>query len=81
MELVLVIATITSFFSHYVIDRAVVANTVSAVFATLITWALAGADTGMLAQGKLLQLLLVLVAAFVISLVVGLVFAYHKKCS
>ena len=81
MELVLVIATITSFFSHFVIDRAFVANTVSVVFATLITWALAGAETSLFVQGDFLQLLLVAVAALVISVVVGFVFAYHKKCS
>ena len=81
MELVLVIATITSFFSHFVIDRAVVANTVSVVFATLITWALAGAETSLFVQGNFLQLLLAVVAALVISLVVGYIFAYHKKCS
>ena len=81
MELVLVIATITSFFSHFVIERTVVANTVSVVFASLITWALAGAETGIFVEGNYLQLLLVVVAALVVSMVVGFVFAYHKKCS
>ena len=81
MELVLVIATITSFFSHFVIERMLVANTVSVVFACLITWALAGAETGIFVEENYLQLLLVFVAALVVSLVVGFVFAYHKKCS
>ena len=52
MELVLVIATITSFFSHFVIERTLVANTVSVVFASLITWALAGAETGIFVEGR-----------------------------
>lgn len=81
MELVLVIATITSFFSHFVIDRAVIANTVSVVFAVLLTWALAGAETNLFVQGNFQPLLLAAVAALVISLVVGFVFAHHKKCS
>lgn len=81
MELVLVIATITSFFSHFVIDRAVIANTVSVVFAVLLTWALAGAETSLFVQGNFQPLLLAAVAALVISLVVGFVFAHHKKCS
>ena len=81
MELVLVIATITAFFSHFAIERAVVANTVSVVFATLVTWLLAGPETGLLLQGHFTQVLLAAAAALVISLVVGLVFAYHKKCS
>ena len=81
MELVLVIATITSFFSHFVIDRAVIANTVSVVFAVLLTWALAGAENNLFVQGNFQPLLLAAVAALVISLVVGFVFAHHKKCS
>jgi hypothetical protein len=81
MELVLVIATITSFFSHFLIERAVLANTVSMVFATLITWALAGAETSLFVQGNFLQLVLLAVTALVVSVVVGFVFAYHKKCS
>ena len=36
MELVIIISTITSFFSHHLIERAVVANSVSVIFASLI---------------------------------------------
>ena len=51
------------------------------VFATLITWALTGAETSLFVQGDFLQLLLLAVTALVVSVVVGFVFAYHKKCS
>ena len=81
MELVIIIATITSFFSHHLIERAVVANSVSVVFATLVTWLLVGARSGGFDQEFFLQLLIVAVIALVISMIVGLVFAYHKKCS
>jgi uncharacterized membrane protein len=81
MELVIIISTITSFFSHHLIERAVVANSVSVVFATLFTWLLVGNRGGNFNQEYFLQLLIVAVIALVISMIVGLVFAYHKKCS
>lgn len=81
MELVIIIATITSFFSHHLIERAVVANAVSVIFATLITWLLVGTQNGGFDQEYFLQLLIIAVIALVVSMIVGLVFAYHKKCS
>ena len=42
MELVIIVSTITSFFSHFMIEKSVVANAVSVVVATLITWMLIG---------------------------------------
>ena len=81
MELVIIISTITSFFSHHLIERPVVANSVSVIFAILITWFLAGTRSAAFDQEYFFQLLIVAVIALFISMIVGIVFAYHKKCS
>ena len=81
MELVIIVSTITSFFSHYLIERSVIANSVSVVFATLITYLLVRTQAGMIEQGVLQALLVMAFLALVVSMLVGLVFAYHKKCS
>ena len=81
MELVIIISTITSFFSHLMIGRSVVANAVSVVPATLITWMLIGDMVAGFDTAFLQKVLMTAVMALVISMVVGMVFAYHKKCS
>ena len=81
MELVIIVSTITSFFSHFLIDKAVIANAISVVAATLITWVLVGMHNGG-SDGDLLRTVSVTVMlALAVSLLVGLVFSYHKKCS
>ena len=82
MELVIVVSTITSFFSHFMIEKSVVANAVSVVLATLITWILVGdmaAVSG--ADAFVRDIFITAVLALVVSMIVGLVFALHKKCS
>jgi hypothetical protein len=81
MELIIIVSTITSFFSHYMIERPVVANSVSVVVATLVTWMLVGDMTADLDVALLRTVLYTLAVAFAISIVVGRLFAYHKKCS
>jgi len=81
MELVIIVSTITSFFSHYLIEKPVVANSVSVVIATLITWMLVGDLSVGLDDVLLRNILNTIVIALAISIVVGRVFAYHKKCS
>ena len=81
MEVVVIIATITAFFSHFLVERAVLANTLSVVFATLLTWALTSMQTEPVEPGIYQRLLIVALVALIISMLVGLVFAYHKKCS
>ncbi len=81
MELVIIISTITSFFSHFLIEKGIVANTVSVIFATLITWALIGTTAESLDGALLRNISITIVLAIVVSMLVGLVFSYHKKCS
>jgi hypothetical protein len=81
MELVIIISTITSFFSHYMIEKSVVANTVSVVLATLITWILTGNLSDDLDTIFLRNILITALMALLVSMIVGLVFAHHKKCS
>ena len=81
MELVIVISTITSFFSHFMIERALLANSTSVVLATLITWALVGDGVMTIDVVTMRSLFYTVVIAFAVSIVVGLVFSYHKKCS
>jgi hypothetical protein len=81
MELVIIVATITAFFSHFLIEKGVVANTVSVIIATLISWALVRVQANNLAQVSITDISFTAVTALFISLIVGLVFAQHKKCS
>ena len=81
MELVIVISTITSFFSHFMIERALLANSISVVLATLITWILVGDGVMTMDAIYLRRLFYTIVIALAVSIVVGLVFSYHKKCS
>ena len=81
MEVVVIIATITAFFSHFLVERAVLANSLSVVCATLITWMLTDLQSANVEAAMYTQLLLVALIALLISVIVGLVFAYHKKCS
>ena len=81
MELVLVIATITALFSHFMIEKSIVANTVSVVVATLITWMLIGDQPAEFDSTYMRNILTTVMIALVISIIVGRVFAYHKKCS
>jgi hypothetical protein len=81
MELVIIIATITSFFSHFMIEKSVVANAISAVLATLITFVLIG-DLATEFNWILLRNILITAAmALVVSMLVGRVFTLHKRCS
>ena len=81
MELVLVIATITSFFSHLMIEKSIVANTVSVVVASLITWMLVGDLAAEFDTTYMRNIFITVMIALVTSMIVGRVFAYHKKCS
>jgi hypothetical protein len=81
MELVIIFSTITAFFSHYLIERTVVANVVSAIVAMLAMWLLVGTAAS-IAEGVFLRdLSITAVIALVVSMIVGLVFNVHKKCS
>lgn len=81
MEMIIIVSTITSFFSHYMIVKGVIANTVSVIAATCITLALVSLHTENLQAITVQSMLITVVAALVISLIVGLVFSNHKKCS
>jgi hypothetical protein len=81
MELVIIISTITSFFSHYMIENGVVANAVSVVLATLITWMLIGDLSAGFDTVFLRNIFITALMALFVSILVGLVFAHHKKCS
>jgi len=81
MELVIIVSTITSFFSHFMIEKSVFANTVSVVLATLITWVLIGDRGASLDAAFARNILSTAVIALAISMIVGRVFAHHKKCS
>lgn len=81
MELVIVISTITSFFSHFMIERVLLANSFSVVLATLVTWVLVGDGMMTLDAMYLRDIIYTLVIALAVSIIVGLVFSYHKKCS
>jgi len=81
MELVIIISTITSFFSHFMIGKSVVANAVSVVVATLITWMLIGDLAAEFDATYMRNIFITAMIALVISVIVGRVFAYHKKCS
>ncbi len=81
MELVIIVATITSFFSHFMIERSLVANAVSAIIATLITWMLVGDLSSDIDAVFVRNIVITVMMALAVSIVVGLIFAYHKKCS
>ncbi len=81
MELVIIISTITSFFSHFMIEKSVVANAVSVILATLITWMLIGDLAADFDAIFMRNIFITVVMALVISMIVGWVFAHHKKCS
>jgi hypothetical protein len=81
MELVIIVSTITAFFSHFLIEKGLIANTVSVIAATLITWLLVRAQAENLVAPSIADIAIAVVAAFVVSLIIGFVFANHKKCS
>ena len=81
MELVIIISTITSFFSHFMIEKSVVANAVSVVLASLITWLLIGDLAAEFDAALMRNILVTVMIALVVSIIVGRVFAYHEKCS
>ena len=81
MELVIIVSTITSFFSHYMIEKGVVANAVSVLLATLITWMLIGDPAADFDTIFMRNIVITAVLALVVSMIVGLVFAHHKKCT
>ena len=81
MELVIIVSTITSFFSHYMIEKGVVANAVSVLLATLITWMLIGDPAADFDTIFMRNIVITAVLALVVSVIVGLVFAHHKKCT
>ena len=81
MELVIVVSTITSFFSHLMIEKRVLAHATSVVLATLITFVLIG-DPALSFDGALVRnVFITVVLALVVSMVVGRVFTLHKRCS
>ena len=81
MELIMVISTITAFFSHFMIERGLLANSVSVVLATLITWLLVGDGIMNIDVMAMRSILFSVVIALAVSIIVGLVFSYHKKCA
>jgi uncharacterized membrane-anchored protein YitT (DUF2179 family) len=63
------------------IEKSLMANAISAVLATLITWILVG-DLAFTVDTAFLRIMLyTILTAFAVSVLVGLVFSYHKKCS
>lgn len=81
MELVIIFSTITAFFSHYFMEKTVLANAVSAIVATVVMWTLVGTAES-IAEGVLLRdLSITVVIALFVSIIVGLVFSVHRKCS
>ena len=81
MELVIVVSTITSFFSHLMIEKRVLAHATSVALATLITFVLIG-DPALSFDGTLVRnVFITVVLALVVSMVVGRVFTLHKRCS
>ena len=81
MELAVIIATITAFFSHYLIERSLVANTVSVFVTLLLTWLLLSVSGQTFVGAPMIDVLIMIAAVLVISVLVGLVFARHKQCS
>lgn len=81
MEIVIVFSAITGFFSHYLIERVVLANAVSAALATLLTWLLAWSQQRGVEIVFIRDVALTAVLAVVVSVIVGLVFNAHRKCS
>lgn len=82
MDLVIIFSTITAFFTHYLIDRAVVANTVSAIVATAIIWVLIVIiQAGSISDADGWVVLVTFLIAFVVSTFVGMIFKQHKECS
>ena len=71
MELVLVIATITSFFSHLMIEKSIVANTVSVVVASLITWMLVGDLAAEFDTTYMRNIFITVMIALVTSMIAG----------
>jgi hypothetical protein len=63
------------------IEKSVVANAVSVVVATLITWMLVGELAADLDVTFVRNIFITAVMALAISMIVGLIFAHHKKCS
>lgn len=63
------------------IEKSSVANAVSVVAATLITWMLVGDPAGGVDVVFVRNVLITVVMALVVSMLVGLIFAHHKKCS
>ena len=63
------------------IEKSVVANAVSVVLATLITWMLIGDLAADFDAIFLRNIFITVVMALVVSMIVGLVFAHHKRCS
>jgi hypothetical protein len=63
------------------IEKSVVANAVSVVLATLMTWLLAGDMAAVFDAAFVRDIFVTAVMALVVSMIVGLVFAHHKKCS
>jgi hypothetical protein len=63
------------------IEKGVVANAVSVVLATLITWMLIGDLSAGFDTVFLRNIFITVLMALFVSMIVGLVFAHHKKCS
>ena len=81
MELVIIITTITAFFCHYLIEKRVLANVASVVITVLIVWLL---NSWVMQQGvevSLFDAVIMVATVVVISMLVGLVFIQHKRCS
>ena len=81
MELVIIITTITAFFCHYLIEKSVPANVASVVITVLIVWLLNSTVMHQEVEVSLLDAAIMVATAVVISLLVGLVFIQHKRCS
>ena len=81
MEIVIIFSTITAFFSHYLITRVIIANAVSAILAMLATWMLVWVYQDVMEVALLQDLSISALLAILVSVVVGMVFNAHRKCS
>ena len=81
MELVIIITTITAFFCHYLIEKSVLANAASVVITVMIVWLLNSWVMQQDGRVSLFDAVIMLATVVVISVLVGLVFIQHKRCS
>ena len=81
MDLVALVALCTAFICHVLISKTLIANSVSSISATLISWLLAGSEFGWMDFTFLKNISLTLGVSIIVSVLVGLVFFNNRnKC-